>query len=253
MKIDEFIAVMEGFAPSSLAMEYDNVGLLIGTKRQEIQNVLVALDCTEKVAEEAAATGVDLVLTHHPVFFKGIKRILLDDPETAAAYTLIQNGIALYAAHTNLDAASGGVNDVLAEKLGLTNIRPLPPENLGRIGEVPETTLYGFSKSVEKALDAGVSVTGNKDSAVRIVAVVGGGGDGDIISAAKAGVNVLVTGELRHHHALEALQIGISVIAAGHYETERVILKPLIEYLQLRTFGIKYNLTLVESAPLWRL
>jgi dinuclear metal center YbgI/SA1388 family protein len=132
MKIDEFIAVMEGFAPSSLAMEYDNVGLLIGTKRQEIQNVLVALDCTEKVAEEAAATGVDLVLTHHPVFFKGIKRILLDDPETAAAYTLIQNGIALYAAQTNLDAASGGVNDVLAEKLGLTNIRPLPPENLGK-------------------------------------------------------------------------------------------------------------------------
>jgi dinuclear metal center YbgI/SA1388 family protein len=196
MKLSDFISIIEGFAPVSLALEYDNAGLLIGTKKQDIQSVLVALDCTEKVAEEAARIGADLVLTHHPVFFKGIKRILPDDPETCAAYTLIRHGIALYAAHTNLDAAAGGVNDVLADRLGLRNVRSLPPEDLGRIGDIPVTSLYDFAQRVEKILDTRVSVTGNKDSIVETVAVVGGGGDGDIIYAANAGADVFVTGEL---------------------------------------------------------
>jgi dinuclear metal center YbgI/SA1388 family protein len=167
MRLNDFISVIEGFAPVSLALEYDNVGLLIGTKKQDIQSVLVALDCTEKVAEEAAQIGADLVLTHHPVFFKGIKRILPDDPETCAAYTLIRHGIALYAAHTNLDAAAGGVNDVLAGRLGLRNVRSLPPEDLGRIGDIPVTSLYDFAQRVEKTLDTRVSVTGYKDSIVK--------------------------------------------------------------------------------------
>lgn len=253
MKLNDFITVMEAFAPPALAMEYDNVGLLIGSENQEIRKVLVALDCTGKVAREAADIGADLVLTHHPVFFKGVKRILPDDPETAAAYTLISNGIALYAAHTNLDAAAGGVNDVLAQMLGLENIRPLLPENLGRIGDLPETALYDFAAQVGMVLGTSVSVTGNRDSKVKTAAVVGGGGDGDIFFAANAGADVFVTGELRHHRALEAQHLGISVVAAGHYETERIILQPLIKYLQSHTLGIKYNLTLVESAPFWRL
>ncbi|OQB24692.1 MAG: putative GTP cyclohydrolase 1 type 2 [Firmicutes bacterium ADurb.Bin182] len=251
MKLLDFVALMEEYAPPSLALEYDNVGLLIGTKRREIKNVLVALDCTEKVAQEAADTGADLVLTHHPLFFKGIKRILPDSPETKAAYILIQNGIALYCAHTNLDRAQGGVNDVLAGRLGLSGTRMLPPENIGRVGDLPEVRLHEFAELVAQKLETSVRIVGDTNSVVRTAAVIGGGGDGDIQAAADAGANVLVTGEIRHHRALEALSLGISVIDAGHYETERIILMPLIEYLQAHSSGIEYNLTLAETAPIW--
>ena len=121
MKLEKWIKIMEEIAPCNLAQDYDNVGLLIGTEK-EIGKVLVALDLSVPVAEEAIAEKVDLVLTHHPVFFHPVKRMLPDDPDTAAAYKLIRNGIGMYAAHTNLDACEGGVNDAIAESLGLEEI-----------------------------------------------------------------------------------------------------------------------------------
>ena len=107
MKLAEFLLAMEHIAPKELAMDFDNVGLLIGTKRTEIKRVLLALDCTTATAQEAIDWGADLLLTHHPLFLSGIKRILPDDPATAGAYLLLRNGIAHFAAHTNLDAAPG--------------------------------------------------------------------------------------------------------------------------------------------------
>ena len=105
MKLNDFINVMDGIAPRELAMDWDNPGLLIGTEKQDIKKVLVALDCSMATAKEAAEWGADLMLTHHPVFFRAVKHILPDDPETAAPYILLRNGIGLFAAHTNLDAA----------------------------------------------------------------------------------------------------------------------------------------------------
>ena len=127
MKLNEFVALMERIAPPQLAIAEDNIGLLIGPDHDEVRRVLVALDLTVRVASEAAAIGADLVLTHHPQFFQGVKRMLPDHPDSAAAYALIRHGIGHYAAHTNYDAAPGGVNDVLAELFGLTGIAPLPP------------------------------------------------------------------------------------------------------------------------------
>ncbi|MEL7608567.1 MAG: Nif3-like dinuclear metal center hexameric protein [Bacillota bacterium] len=247
MKLADFISMMERIAPPELALSYDNVGLLIGTEKTTVERVLVALDCTSAVAEEAARLNCDLVLAHHPVFFEPVRRILPGDPKTVAAYRLIQNGIGLYAAHTNLDAADGGVNDALSELLALGCVEKLPPDGLGRIGMRDEILLGSLAREIEIALDASVRVVGDPNRPIHRVAVVGGAG-GDAIAARNAGADVLVTGEVKHHEALAAQEMGIALIQAGHYETERVVLERLISRLQREDSRIKYMLTLAEKA-----
>ncbi len=250
MKLQDFLQMMETVAPLSLAMDFDNPGLLIGTNKPEIKKVLVALDCSMSTAQEAVDTGCDLLLTHHPLFLNGVKRILPDDPETAAAYLLLRNGIALFTAHTNLDAAQGGVNDCLAAALGLHTVVPLLPDNMGRIGFVRETTLKGFARFVEEKLIARVRVAGNFAAPVRRVAVLGGAGASEISAAKAAGADTFVTGEMKHHFAIAAQFLGLNVIEAGHYETENVVLLPWIEHLQRLSDDVQYSLTRLESACL---
>ena len=119
MELKAFIDVMNRLAPPETALSFDNCGLIVGTEKTDIRRVLVALDCTTAVADESARVNADLVLTHHPVLFNAVKRILPDDPETAAVYKLIRSGIGCMAAHTNLDAAEGGVNTELCRIFGL--------------------------------------------------------------------------------------------------------------------------------------
>lgn len=256
MKLVDFIAMMERVAPPELAMDFDNVGLLIGTDRPEIKRVLVALDCTPTTAQEAVDWGADLLLTHHPLFLFDVKRILPDDPATAGAYILLRHGIAHYAAHTNLDAAPGGVNDCLAEHLGILNPVPLPPENVGRIGiRGPDCpgTLGAFSAFVAERLSTAVRVCGDPAAQVSRVGLLGGAG-GDYIAAAQAaGADAYITGEMKHHQALDARFLGLNVIEAGHYETECVVLLPLIYHLQALSNDVQYRLTLSEAACLARM
>lgn len=253
MRLKDFIAMMERIAPPELAMGFDNPGLIVGPEREEITRVLVALDCTPAVAGEAVAEGCQLVLTHHPLFLQAQKRILPDAPETAAAYRLIRHGIGLYAAHTNLDAAQGGVNDCLAQCLGLREVAPLPPEGLGRVGMLRRPMLLTqLAGQVERALNTRVHLCG-EDRMVTRVAVVGGAGGGEAPAASRAGAEVLITGEAKHHHALEAGILGIALMAAGHYETERVVLQPLIFRLQQADSTVQYKLTRVEEPVFWRL
>ena len=248
MHLNEFIAAMDAIAPRELALGFDNPGLLVGTRRKEIHKVLVALDCTVETAREAVEFGADLLLTHHPIFLSGVKRVLPDDPETAAAYILIENGIGLFAAHTNLDAAEGGVNDALASVLCLENVDPLSPDDLGRIGTLEDTyTLGEFARLVQRKLDTPVRITGDENAPVKIVAVVGGSGGSDVRAVASAFADTFVTGEIKHHQALEARYLGLNIIAAGHYETERVVLPPLIERLQRQAHDVQYKQSTFET------
>lgn len=250
MLLCDWIKTMERIAPPELAMEWDNPGLLVSPEEEALTTVLVALDCTVAVADEAAAVGAQLVLTHHPVLFGGTKRVLRDDPETAAIYRLIRHGIGLYAAHTNLDAAPGGVNDALAARLGLCEVRPLPPENLGRVGRLPEALpLRAFAAAVEKALGCTALATGDAARPVRTVALIGGAGGSDVAAAAAAGADVFVTGECKHHQALEAQVRGLAVLACGHYETERVVLETLIARLQGPENDVQYKMAHAEASP----
>ncbi|MEG1548186.1 MAG: Nif3-like dinuclear metal center hexameric protein [Clostridia bacterium] len=242
MKLTDFTAVMECIAPNALALPYDNVGLIIGSSRKQIKKVLVALDCTVETANEAVSTGCDLMLTHHPLFFDPVKRLLPGDPDADAAFMLIRHDIALFCAHTNLDAALGGVNDCLAELLGLVDVTPLPEQNLGRIGIAEQMPIMEFASKTARLLRTTVRVV-DGHVPVKRVALVGGAGGSDIYAAAAIGADTFVTGEAKHHQALYARHSCINLIVAGHYETERIVLLPLIERLQRDTDDVQYNLT----------
>ena len=243
MELNAFIETMNRLAPKETALSFDNCGLLVGTEKAEIKKILVALDCTLAVAEEAAELSADLVLTHHPVLFSGVKQILPDAPQTAAVYKLIRNGIGLFAAHTNLDAAEGGVNTALCKLLGILDPISVPPENIMRVGELAEPMMLDdFARLVEKKLGATALVAG-ENRPVRKVAVLGGSGGSDCAFAAEYGADCYVTGECKHSQAIEAGVMGLAVIAAGHFETENPVLIPLIEYLQANTDGVEYILS----------
>ena len=251
MKMQDFVSMMERIAPPALAFEWDRIGLLIGTDHAEIKKVLVALDLTVPVAEEAIEKGCDLVLTHHPIFMEPVTGVYPDRYATAAAYRLIRHGIGMYAAHTNLDAAIGGVNDALAAQLDLENVRPLPPENLGRIGTLCKPLPFSaFIDRCETALGTKARIVGNPQDLISTVAVIGGAGGGDVACVSDAGCDAFVTGEMKHHQALEAAYLGLHCCVLGHYETESIVLKPLITRLQQEKNDVQYLLTQSGGAPL---
>ena len=251
MKLNDFIAAMDTIAPRELAAPWDNPGLLIGTEKQDITKVLVALDCSVATAKEAIDWGADLLLTHHPIFFGGVKRIAPDDPDTEGAYLLIRNGIGLFAAHTNLDSAEGGVNDCLAEALGLRRIEKLPPDDMGRIGLLSSPMAFvDFARMVEEKLSTRVRINGEAAAPVRRIAMVGGSAAEELFVAKAAGADVFITGEMKHHLAIQAAALGLFIIEAGHYETEKVVLQPLINRLQVLSDDVQYKLTRSESACL---
>ena len=243
--------MMEKIAPQSLALEYDNVGLLIVPDRETVRKVLVSLDLTVSVAEEAILGGYDLVLTHHPIFWDPVKFISPDAPETAAAYRLIRHGIGLFSAHTNLDACDGGVNDVLARLLSLENVQPLPPENLGRIGLLPQPMPFScFAALCESKLNVKGRFTGNSEKTIRTVAVIGGSGGSEVQNVSRMGCDAFVTGEMKHNQALTAEFLGLNCCVLGHYETEFPVLKPLISRLQIEDNDVQYVLIHAGGAPL---
>lgn len=252
MKLSDFIAAMDNFAPRETALSFDNVGLLIGTERKEISRVLVALDCTLDVAREAAQKDCDLVLTHHPLLFNAVKRILPDDAVTAPVFCLIRNDIGLFAAHTNLDAAKSGVNAELCRLLGIQNPMPVGEEGIMRIGKLAEPImLEDYIGFAEKVLNTKMHFTG-RNRPVQTVAVMGGAGGGDYRLAAEAGAELYITGECKHNQAIEASHLDLSIAFGGHYETEAVILKPLVKYLQTNTDGVQYIMAETD-VPVFRM
>ncbi len=251
MELKDFCACLEQIAPRTLALDFDNVGLLIEPDHSEIKKVLLALDCTTVTAREAIDLGVDLLVTHHPQFFHGVKSIGFSSPITGAAALLLRHGIGHYAAHTNLDAAEGGVNDTLTKLLNLYDVMPIPPENIGRIGILPEPMpLSSLVDRCNSLLNSHGTYTGDPDRIVSRMAVLGGSGGGDIGYAQEAGAEAYLTGEAKHNQILEARERDLPLILCGHYETEQVVLKSLLDRLQILAPDVQYNITLREKAPL---
>jgi len=236
-------------APKELAMEWDNVGLLIGRPEREVTRVLVALDVTEAVAAEAVESGANLIVAHHPVMncaWHPVQTIRDDDGQGRLIVYLIEHGLAAICMHTNLDRAEGGVNDALAARLGLTRVEKLPGgDGILRAGELPgPVALPTFLRWVKAAIAPnGIRfAAGGKE--IRRVAV-GGGACGEYWqAAAEYGCDALVTSDLKYNQFLDAKAAGLTVIDAGHFPTEDVICPVVAEYLR-ETFP---GLTVEKSA-----
>lgn len=235
--VGDILNFVETLAPRKLKMDWDNVGLLCGRPGREVRTVLLALDPFQEAAEEAAALGAELLLTHHSLIFRPCYAVNEDTPESRTILFLAERGIAAINAHTNLDFAPGGVNDVLAERLGLREIEPLPcAEQPGafllRAGEVPEQTLEEFLDGVKAALGTPVLryVSGGKK--VRRVAVGGGACMGEWRQALAAGCDTLVTSDLKYNDFWTGRQYGMNLIDAGHFYTENPVVSALAEKLR---------------------
>lgn len=362
VKCSDIMDFMEQLAPKFLAEEWDNTGLIVGNPDSEVRNVMLCLDITGKVVQEAVDRRVDMIISHHPLIFKSLRSIRQNDPKGRALMELIKNEINVYSAHTNLDFAVPGINEYLAEKLGLKDIRALKTyksekmyklavfvpeketdvvrEAMGRagagwignysdcffitggtgtfkplegtnpyIGErgrlervaenrietiVPASRLeavikamlevhpyeevaydiyplevegkaYGmgrlgflpapldieeFIAIVKDKLDIkNLRLIGNTGKKVEIVAVFCGSFDDDITETVKKKAEILITGDVKYHTAVELSEEGLCVIDAGHFNTERIILPRIAEFIQKSFPGVTVNISTMEEDP----
>lgn len=218
-KIPEIYAFLKQLAPLELAEEWDNPGLLVDCGG-DVTSVLCALDITADVVREAETMGCQLIVSHHPVIFTPLKSLRRGD----VPFMMVKKNISGICMHTNLDAAEGGVNDLLARLFGLSEIEKF--SGIGRIGKLKEATTAGaIAEKCRAAFKAPAKYVEAKRP-VQTLAVVGGAGD-MIAEAAAAGADCLLTGEGKHHTAIDAAQLGIGFVAAGHFATEF----PIIPYL----------------------
>lgn len=224
-------------------MEWDNVGLLAGRPDREAVKILVALDVTEWVAEEAIEIGANLIVSHHPVMncaWRPVQTVRDDDPQGRLLLRLIESGVGVVCMHTNLDAAEGGVNDALAARLGLRGVEKLEGgDGILRAGTVAEQTCGSFAASVKKALGAGSVRFTDSGGPVRRVAVGGGACGGYFRAAAQAGCDALVTADVKYDQFLDAKALGLMLLDAGHFPTENVVCPVLADYLRRRFPGVE--------------
>lgn len=221
--VGEISRFLETKAPIATAADWDNPGLLVGTAQQAVTAAVVCLDITPAAVDYAKANGAQLLISHHPVIFRPLKRLTGD----SVPYRLAAEGMAALALHTNLDAAEGGVNDVLAAALGLADVTVLS-DGLCRQGAFVEPlSPADFAARVATALHTAVRVH-EGDRPVRSVAVCGGSG-GDLLLDTEA--DAVVTGELRHHEWLTLAEQGQTAVEAGHYETEVGVINALADWL----------------------
>ena len=222
------------WAPRELAAEWDNVGLLVGDPAQEVGKLLIALDITQEVAEEAVSAGAQMIVSHHPVMncaWHEVQTLRADDAQGRLLRYLVRHDLAACCMHTNLDAADGGVNDCLARALGLSDLSPLNEEKIGRVGTLScEIPLEQFLHTVVKSLRCSGLRFRDGGKPVRRVAV-GGGACRDYIPQALAlGCDTFVTADLRYNDFLDTH--GLNLIDAGHYPTENVVCEAVRAYLE---------------------
>lgn len=223
--IEQIEKYLEQLAPLNTAEAWDNVGLLVHAC-DSTDKVLISLDITHDAVAEAARLGCGLIISHHPVIFTPLRTIAKDD----VVFELIQNNISAICMHTNLDAANGGVNYILANSLGLTSVSPLP--QLGCIGSLMDIiSCKELANYCEKQLSAHIKYVDTRQSIFR-VALVGGSGGEFIDDAVSAGADCFITGEASYHDAQKAKALGISLIVAGHFATENIVCEALCKKLQ---------------------
>lgn len=242
MKAREIIQLMNEWALPELIDSWDNTGFQIGDDNKEVEKILVSLDLDSDVLEKAVEEKYDMIITHHPLIFKPINSITTLNPKEKLIYTIIKNEIIVYNAHTNLDQAQGGVNDELAKLLELKNPTLLSPNNInetksygyGKIGEVEDIRLVDYIDFIKGKLSIDyLTIYGDIDRTVNRVAICGGSGAEFIYNAYKEKACIYITGDIKYHDAQLAHELGLTIIDAGHYHTEKIILPVIKRYLEM--------------------
>ncbi len=228
--VNDVYEYLNSIAPFEKQCEWDNSGFIVGDKNAVISKIGVVLDITNDAVKYASENGFDLIVSHHPVIFRGIKSVTADDP----TYMLIRNGISAICAHTSLDIAKGGVNDALADALGFSNAIPLSDcgeTEMVRVAEINALSGRQLAKLCADKLSTAASVA-DSGKIIKKVALCGGAGSDFMHEAFNAGCDAYITGEAKHHEFLEAKAIGITLIAAGHFETENPVVTVLADKLK---------------------
>lgn len=237
--------IIHEMAPFDTQEDFDNAGLLVGSFDQEVKGIHVAMDVTPAVLEEAIELGANLIVTHHPMMFRGRKRLTDEDREGRLLCRMIRHGISLIAAHTNLDRAPGGINDVLAQVIGLESVSG---EDFLRVGDLPQAmTAADFAAHLERALHTTVRLMGCTDDLIRRVGLCSGEGDEYWADAAATGAEGFVTGEATHHVVLDAVDAGVTVFECGHHATEEPGIFALADALQKRLNEVQYSVCVSKT------
>ena len=241
--VADILEFVETIAPPHMAMEWDNVGLLCGRKNKMVKKILVALDPFRNVIDQAIQMGADLIVTHHPLIFRDKMMAVNENTETGRCIlTLIENGIAHINAHTNLDQAPGGVNDVLAQTLGLEHIEIINPvDNYGllRKGDIQEQSLDTFLATVKEKLHCKGLRYVSSGKPVRVVAVGGGSCADGMQEALAAGCDTFVTADIKYNQFRTAYELGLNLIDAGHFHTENPVMPIVAEKLRAAFPGVE--------------
>ncbi len=243
IRLSKIMEELELVAPSHLKCPWDNVGLLVGDESQKVSRVFVCLDITSENVRAAINFGADLIISHHPLILEPIKSITEGSITSGIVRTLIQNNISAICMHTNFDVADGGLNDHLAQKLGLENIRKFtsdeaigesgePLDGIGRVGTLERPmSMADFVVHTKDILSsAALKYCGNLSEQIQTVALCSGSGGSELYAAYNSGADVFVTADLKHDHGRIARELGLNIIDAGHFETENIICDFLSEF-----------------------
>ena len=230
MKLKDIIEIIEKNYPPCLAYYWDNSGLFFGDIEKEIQKVLVTLDITPQIIDQAIDVGADMVLAHHPITMGGIKTLSDGTMLSDMIINAVKNDICIYSAHTNMDTAKDGINQKLAELFNLQDIiilendKPFDDCGLGRVGNLEsEMTLADFCELVKEKLDTPFVRVCGEERKIKRVAVASGSCSEYVPTAIKKGADVIITADMKYHHCIEFVYDGIIVIDAGHFPTENIV------------------------------